>query len=153
MGLPQHIREAILQDVFYGALPAMNLEGLYRPPLLGNLCLVSRQIYSEATEAFFSVCLFEVDIITAVECSDYIRHRVDWGQPPVHMGNAILQFRFTWAELLRNVARAQPLSVSGRNLSWGYSGFFRMLVFTSVVVFLRIRSIGSSERIALGLFT
>lgn len=117
----------------------MNLEHLFRPQDLGNLCLVNQQLKLEATEAFFTVCSFEVTILTSVESADFIGRFVNWGQPPPQLipgvGPAV-GFLYTLQDFRERVARAQLLSPSGRSLSWGNNSTMRMSVSAFGFVFV-----------------
>lgn len=119
MGFPLVIRMLILEAVFQGQ-PRMDLEDLLRPPDLGSLCLVSRQLKAEATEAFFRASSFEVTVLTAMQEAQFWRTRVNWGQPSPAL------FLYTIQEFRRRIARAQPLLPSRRSPSWGMATYYRM---------------------------
>lgn len=121
-GLPPVIRMAILNALFQGQ-PRMNLEDLLRPPDLGNLCLVNRQLKDEATEAFFRASQFEIRVPAAWANVYWMHKGMDWGQPPT-----VGPFVFNLAEFRRRVARAQLLSPSRRSQSWGQNSIYRMSV-------------------------
>lgn len=118
------IRMAILDAVFQGQ-PRRNLEDLLRPPDLGNLCLVNRQLKDEATEAFFRAGQFEIKVLASWFQTPAMHAVVNWGQQPT------VPFMMTLQELRRRVARARLLYPSLRSNSWGFTTVFRVLVSTS----------------------
>lgn len=128
-GLPPMIRMAILNALFQGR-PRMNLEDLRRPPDLGNLCLVNRQLKDEATEAFFRASQFEIKVLAAWDNVWALHVGVNWGQHP-----AVAPINPSLAEFRRRVARAQLLSPSRRSRSWGSNSVYRTLVSSPSFLF------------------
>ena len=136
-GLPLVLRQMILQAMFQGQ-PRMNLEDLGRPRDLGSLCLVNQQLKAEATEAFFRVSSFEVEVLTSIEDAFVLHQYINWGQPPQVLAPPPLPW-MTLQAFRARVARAQLLRPSRRSQSWGNNGVVRMSVFTLDFVLCRCR--------------
>ncbi|KAL1858837.1 hypothetical protein Daus18300_009835 [Diaporthe australafricana] len=124
MGLPRNIREVILQSLFQG-LPRVDLGGHQRPPILGSLCLASRTLKAEATEAYLRARPFSVTVLTAIQDHLFPLMRVNYGQN-IPVGPMGANYQYTWPQFRSAVRRAQQLYPYQMNPSWGWHSYVRI---------------------------